>query len=214
MPRWDSREQSCINIVRERLGDQFAASPSYPEVIGDRKIIRYLRGHDYNIDKVCTLMSKFLNWRKESNVNEIRKQIVEEGCDHPLKFPKGEIIIKHIPQLVIAPDAFDRVGSPIVVEQYNFSPSEAIKHFSIADYVLYVTYCLEYRAIILEQLSEEREQAYLQSLTEEQQKSLNTSHCTLPPYGVVATTCIIRDLSKHLYNCMICCIMSDMYICA
>ena len=50
---------------------------------------RFLRGHNQDVDKVCMMMNKFLKWRVDNNVDEIRKNIVEGGFDHPSKLPKG-----------------------------------------------------------------------------------------------------------------------------
>lgn len=195
MPRWSAHEQQCIDHVREKLAKELAESPQFPEVVGDRKIIRFLRGHDYHLEKVCGLMKKFLHWRKDHHVNEYRTNIIENGFDHPKRFPKGELIQTLIPQLVIAPDAMDDHQCPICVDQYNFTPSELIKKMSIEDYVVFVTYCLEYRSLILEQLSEEREQAYLATLTPEQRATIDSKDSELPPYGYLAYTCVIRDLA-------------------
>jgi hypothetical protein len=194
MPRWNQKETECIRIVQERLKHELAASPAYPEVVGERKIIRFLRGHDYVIDKVCELMGKFLQWRIDSKVNDIRKHIVEGGADHPLKFPKGELILSLIPSLVLAPDALDSEGAPICVDQYNFSPNEVLSKITLEDYIVFVTYVLEYRCSIIEQMSEERENKYLQSLTIEQRIEIESFETILPPYGVIVNTCVIRDL--------------------
>lgn len=195
MPRWTPQEHAEIAIVRTRLADLLAASPNFPEVVGDRKIIRFLRGHDHNVDKVCDLYGKFLVWRKECNVDEIRRNIVEGGMDHPLKFPKGEIIQSVMPALIIAPDSQDSYGCPIVVDQYNFSPQTLLDSFTIEDYILYATYCLEYRQIILEQMSEEREEAYLCSLTPLEREEAEKMDSDKPCYGVITQSCVIRDLS-------------------
>lgn len=56
----------------------------------DRKIIRFLRGNAYSVDKVCDLMTKFLAWRDENGVDEIRENILRGGLDHPKKFPLGD----------------------------------------------------------------------------------------------------------------------------
>lgn len=189
MPRWSAKEQADLNEVRTRLKDEIAQSPPYPEVIGDRKIIRFLQGHDYNIDKVCELYGKFLKYRKEMNVNEIRRHIVELGADHPLKFPKGELILSLMPQLVMAPDALDLQQCPLCVEQYNFSPSELFEKITLQDYITYVIYSLEYRQLLLDQLSEEREREFLRTLTDEQKESEDG-----PIYGQLAYSCVIRDL--------------------
>lgn len=196
MPRWSLEEHEEIKIVRERLADLLQASPPFPEVIGDRKIIRFLRGHDHNIDKVCELYGKFLRWRKECDIDHIRSDIVEGGVDHPTKFPRGELIQSLIPALVIAPDAQDCLGCPIVVDQYNFSPSELLSKLSIQEYITYAIYSLEYRQLVLEQLSEEREQDFLNSLNADERARLDLPESNSPPYGVISQSCVIRDLSE------------------
>lgn len=51
----------------------------------------------------------------------------------------------------------DNSGCPICVEQYNFIPSEILKQITIAEYVTFVIYSLEFKSLILEQLSHQRE---------------------------------------------------------
>jgi hypothetical protein len=211
MPRWSSKEQECINTIRSRVSDLLRDAPAYPEVVGDRKIIRFLRGHDYNLDKVTELYRKFLNWRRTNKVDEIRTNIVENGMNHPTKFPKGELILSLIPQLPIAPDALDKTGSPLCVEQYNFSPANVLSKINLQDYILFTTYCLEYRSIILDQLSEEREQQYLASLIDVQRQELESPDTKLPPYGVLVHTCVVRDLSELLKPAYLCFMMIIMF---
>jgi hypothetical protein len=102
MPRWSLEEQRHIAAVRDRLQDLLTASPQYPEVVGDRKIVRFLRGHSYDVEKVVGMMSNFLKWRKEKGVDQIRMNVVEGGADHPLRFPKGELILSLIPQVSLS----------------------------------------------------------------------------------------------------------------
>lgn len=196
MPRWSLEEHKEIEVVRERLADLIAASPPFPEVVGDRKIIRFLRGHDHNIEKVCELYGKFLRWRRDCGIDEIRRDIVERGMDHPTKFPKGDLIQALIPGLVIAPDAQDNMGCPIVVDQYNFSPGELLSKLTIQEYITYATYSLEFRQLVLEQISEEREQEFLTALDDEERARLDFKDSSDPPYGVIAQSCVIRDLSE------------------
>jgi hypothetical protein len=198
MPRWTAQEHEQIAIIRQRLASLLAEAPPYPEVVGDRKIIRFLRGHDHNLEKVIEMYSKFLHWRKEHGVDEIRRNIVEGEADHPLKFPKGQLIMSLLPSLVMAPDAFDNFGCPIVVEQYRFSPSEVLSKVKIEEYVLFVTYSLEYRQIILEQISEQREQEFLNSLSPQERARIEDIHSKAPPYGVIAQSCVIRNLGLLL----------------
>ena len=112
---------------------------------------------------------------------------------------------------MILPEALDKVGSPICVEQYNFVPAEVFKHITIEDYIVFVMYSLEYRSLIVEQLSEQRERAYLASLTPEQRAALESESGndgssgngnSSTPYGVLVNTCVIRDLSKFIVKCL------------
>ena len=158
-------------------------------------MIRFLRGHNFDIDKVSNLMTNFFKWRIDNKVDEIRTNIVERGMDHPLKFPKGELILSLIPQLILVPNAQDKLGSPICVEQYNFTPSEVFKYITIDDYILFVLYSLEFKSLIVEALSEQREQAFLNSLTKAERTELE-SNPNSKPYGVIVNICVVRDLSK------------------
>jgi hypothetical protein len=134
------------------------------------------------------MFAKFLAWRKESNADEARQNIVNRGIDTPLKFPYGKEIIEMCPQIVCAGDAFDRHGNPLALETYNFSPVAVLQQFTLEQYKEFVVYCLQYKTIIIEQLSEKKEREYLQQ------------HNGNPPdteegYGVVLQCTIIRDLT-------------------
>lgn len=67
--------------------------PNFPDVIGDRKLLRFLRGHDHSVEKACEMATNFLVWRDENGVDEIRERIVHGGLDHPRKFPNGEKVL-------------------------------------------------------------------------------------------------------------------------
>jgi hypothetical protein len=207
MPRWNKQERYEIQTIRTRLKEQFESIPDYPEVMGDRKIVRFLRGHNHDLDKVAEMMGNYVKWWKANNVGDIRNSIVEGRCDHPLKFPKGAFILSVVPQLVLAPPsdacvgAVDKLGSPVCVDQYNFSPVEVLQKISIEEYILFVTYCLEYRTLVLEQMSEEKENAYLASLSSDDRgkheriPDADSTAEELPPHGVLVYTFVIRDLT-------------------
>jgi hypothetical protein len=186
MSRWVEKEQNSLSEMRIRLKEKIEDSPPYPDIIGDRKLIRFLRGRNNNIDEACQQYSDFLKWRKDNNVNAIRDAILYEGIDHPYKFPMGEKIIELAPQIVIAPNAFDHIGQPITLETFGFDPNSVFEHVTIEQYLVFLIYSLEFRALILEQISEEREKQYLQENMDESSR--------VEGYGVVVKTCTIRDL--------------------
>jgi hypothetical protein len=80
----------------------------------------------------------------------------------------------------------------LVVEQYSFSPSELFSHVTPKDYLLFLTYSAEYRALVVEQMSHERELEYLA-------KHPSTEELT-EGYGVVLQTFCIRDLKGSTFS--------------
>lgn len=227
--RWTVEESAAIEALRDGIGRKKLASvPPFPEVVGDRKLLRFLRGHSYDIPKCVEMFTRFLNWRKgilctksreiyssydtfcsENGVDEIRQRIVREGMNHPSKFPNGEKILSLVPQIVMAHEVSDKNGCPICIDQYTFSPTAVLEEVSVQEYIQFVIYSLEYRSLILEQLSEEEERKNLLALSSTTYSSppstlvkqpstvssSNGSELPIPPYGVVKYTCVIRDLA-------------------
>ncbi|RYY82992.1 hypothetical protein EON63_12150 [archaeon] len=123
-------------------------------------------------------------------MDEIRDNIVLHGCNHPSKFPKGELINTLIPHIVLDHRAHDKEGCPLCVETYTFSPTQVMEQISIEDYVLYMKYTLEYRSLVLEQMSE---------LKERERKDKEGQGEEGEPYGYIQYTCVIRDLCEYMY---------------
>lgn len=71
------------------------------------------------------------------------------------------------------------------MEQYGFSPKEVFKAVSIDDYLLFLTYALEYRAMVIEQLSYEKEVEYLKANPNPEDG-----------YGVILLDFTIRDFKN------------------
>ncbi len=190
--RWSLAETTEIEIIRKRLGSLLTDRPQYPDVVGDRKIVRYLRGHEHDLDKVEAMMRKTLQWRDENQIDTVvRHNILHNGYDHPSKFPKGDVLTKLIPGIILHHAACDKSGSPICVDTYNFSPGEVLRHVTQEEYIHFMIYVLEYRSLILEQMSEEREKQALAKLA----KMDAASGDATAPYGVMLQTCVVRDLS-------------------
>jgi hypothetical protein len=159
-------------------------------VTGDRCLIRFLRAKKHNVSLAANQYSSYLDWRVLRNVDWIRHSIATK-LNSPLLFPKGEAIIKYTKMIVMSPHATDKFGRPLLMESYDFSPSEMFKEVSLDDYMLFFLYCMEYRSMILEQLSEKKEREYI---------NLHPSNRD-DGYGVVLMNFSIRDLTgvtKHI----------------
>lgn len=157
MGRWSAEEEKLIKVVREKCARELSNVMPFPEVVGDRRIIRFIRakyGNANGLDESIKLYRDFLIWRRDNNIDAIRNKIVYEGYNNPLAFPHGQVILDLLPTIVITPDAVDKKRQPIVLELYGQNPALLLEKVSISEYMNFLVYCLEFRAIILEQLSD------------------------------------------------------------
>ena len=155
-------------------------------MVGDRVILRFLRAKNMHIDSACKLYRDFLRWRVQNEVDYIRMDILYGGKHSPLDFPYGQAILSIAPQIIITRHARDVHGQPLVTESYNFSPKDVLKAVTVEQYLLFLLYTLEYRSLVLEQLSHEMEQEYLQKHPKEEDRE--------DGYGVVLMDITIRDM--------------------
>lgn len=182
--RWSDEETQLLASMREQLGDKLTSRRQLPDVVGDRRLLRFLRGHGKNVDKACEMFSKFLAWRDENKVDEIRDAILRDPCVD--RFPHAEKILALVNQIVVAHDAPDNFGNLMCFENFSFDPDAVMKSVSKEEYVEFMTYTLEYRAMVLDQLSEEREEKTLRACNYRPQLGSK-------PYGVMLQVTCIRD---------------------
>ena len=78
----------------------------------------------------------------------------------------------------------------IALECYDFSPKDVLDAITIQDYLVFLTYTLEYRALVMEQMSHQQEQQYLMSHPDPANR--------VDGYGVVLLDFTIRDLKGML----------------
>ena len=179
MGRWSVEEDKALIQLKKLLSSELQDYPNYVDVIGDRKLIRFLRGFNLDIDKTYKAYQGFLKWRKDNNVNEIRNLILYGGYNNPNVFPKGELILKLMPQIVLAPYHFDNYKQPITFDIFDFDPNIVLQSITVSDYMLFLTYCVEYRSLYIEQISEEREKLFLSNnphiLTNNTNSNTNTA---------------------------------------
>jgi hypothetical protein len=182
--RWSDEDTALLSAMREQLGDKLSKRRQLPDVVGDRRLLRFLRGHGRNVNKACEVFTKFLTWRDENNVDDVRDYILQNPCVDD--FPHANKILSFVSQIVIAHDALDYNGHPICFENYSFDVEAVIKGVSKEEYLEFMTYTLEYRSMVLEQMSELREQEYLKKCNYEPPK-------TPDGYGIMLQVATIRD---------------------
>ena len=73
--RWSAEEERQLRAMREELRDDLAAVPQYPDVVGDRRLLRFLRARALDLDKAVLLYRRFLDFRREFQVDAIHERI-------------------------------------------------------------------------------------------------------------------------------------------
>jgi hypothetical protein len=186
MSRWIPRERDGLAKMKEILQEDLKSIPPYPDVVGDRRLIRFLRGRQCDVDAAVKQYREFLHWWKTNNVEEIRNNILFGGMDSPFKFPHGKTMIDLVPQIVIAAHARSYAGHVIILDCMGFDPNALFDNIKQEDLLTYVIYTLEYRSLILEQIGHEDEQEYLRKYPDVADRK--------DGYGTIPYLCSIRDL--------------------
>lgn len=187
--RWTADELDLLESVREALKEKFLRSAPYPEVVGDRKLIRFIRGHNHKLPKIIEMVEKFLDWRFENNVDDIRREIVEKKLV-PSQFPGADVVFKNVDIMVASPPSLeeeDYVGTHTVSGEPYMSPS-VFSELDVEDYIRFRIYCLEYVALVLEQVSDSKEKHILASLKEGEDKP--------EAYGFLEKLNVVRDMTS------------------
>jgi len=190
MSRWTEQERQALGELRERCKARLAKRLPLPEVIGDRRLLRFIRGHNFKMDKIVEKFTSFLDFRDANKVDDIRNEILYKPLSSPLDFPAGKKILNLIPQIVLAHDALDKNGNPMSIEEFGFNPELVMKSVTKEEFLRFIIYTLEYRVLVLEQLSDEKEKAYLAQFPD------GNAPADAPPYGVILQCCTIRDFGK------------------
>lgn len=164
--RWSPVDTEALSKLRRALYNDTNANniallnsqPQYPEVIGDRRLLRYIKAAKYDINTAKENYLNTLKFRKQYNVNAIRNDIVFGGKNCPNNFPNGSKILSYFKTIILSADHRDVDGNPISYEDFSSSPSTLIANVTKEEYIIFTIYCLEYKSLILEQVSDETEQ--------------------------------------------------------
>ena len=75
--RWSAEEERKLRRMKELLQGDLAGVPQYPDVTGDRRLLRFLRARTLHVDKAVDLFRRFLAFRREHEVDAIHERICE-----------------------------------------------------------------------------------------------------------------------------------------
>ncbi|CAM9781453.1 unnamed protein product [Choristocarpus tenellus] len=142
--------------MKELLKEDLKRAPPFPEVVGSRRMLRFLRGHKYDVAKAASMMKAMLQWREENGVDQIREDIVKNKKFNPRQFPQGDTITKLFPVIVANPLCVSHEGLPLGYESYGFSPRKATGG-NLNFFIHFHIYCQEFKQLCLDSLSDARE---------------------------------------------------------
>lgn len=196
--RWSLFETQCLKKLRAhpKLKEKLLNRPQYTDVVGDRRMLRFLRGHRHDIDKAAEKVRAFLEFRDKEKVDDIRNEILFTPLTSAMQFPHGKQILQATKHDILAPTCTDADGNPVATEYYEFDTNKFFAEISKEDYLHFMLYALEYRNLVLEQMSHNKEKENIHALRERGSTGAkNEDGESTETYGVILRINIIRDFS-------------------
>ena len=128
---------------------------AFEEVIGDYRLIRYLRAFQYNVDEASERWLKFIDWRIEKGVDKIRQEIVANNWT-PAELPHSRTMtsIWNIRMYW----SRDKEGNPIVNDCLGtLDPTAVLEAFEndTDAIVTWWIHVMEHKQLLLDRLSRE-----------------------------------------------------------
>ena len=103
-PLATAAEASQIVAMREQLkGDlDGAACSAWPDITGDVRFLRFLRGYDHSVEQAVVAVRDMLRIRALYGCDELHAEWADKGCTDDIRWPHQDAIDKHIPGLATA----------------------------------------------------------------------------------------------------------------
>nr|CDJ82816.1 Cellular retinaldehyde-binding triple function domain containing protein [Haemonchus contortus] len=143
-------EQETIDVLRSRLNECMKKIPD--DLDTDLNLVRWIRGHQGNLDKICTNFTQYVSSRKAAGFL---------GRDLPERYFEMPQIKPFLPFI-----ASSRLADTVWSEEHNAfmfverawaQPKEFIKTFKASDYLIH---CFGYSELLLQlMLERERKQS-------------------------------------------------------
>jgi hypothetical protein len=145
-----------VSALRMSLEEELKDS-KFPELVGDVRLLRFLRGHKQNVAVAATKFRDMIAQRKALHLDEIRTAIVEKNLG-PDDFPGFAKLIQHIPFLH-AYDLMDATNDHVFYfEMSGYADFKSlVEQLTDDEWTQYFLYEMEYRAMKLDQLSRKNE---------------------------------------------------------
>ena len=125
------------------------------DILTDIRLFRYLRGCKFDMRQTIIKLKNTLKWRREEDIEDISLFLCNLDKDET-SFPYNNICSKIWPSTILH-GKYDRTGQPILIERFGKCDlSYFNKNISSDDILEWVIHRLEYRQLILSNISRER----------------------------------------------------------
>ncbi|KAH7492484.1 Sec14 cytosolic factor [Phytophthora ramorum] len=151
-------EKNQLHALRMSLEEELKVErhAKFAELVGDVRLLRFLRGHKMNVSVAATKYREMLALRQKLNLDDIRDDIVSNSMS-PDEFPHFQKIIPHLPFL----DTYDLFSSEGHVFYFEMTGYADVHNLLIdlteEEWQTFFLYSMEYRALKLDQLSRQTE---------------------------------------------------------
>lgn len=115
--QFEAESQALVEIKTDLASELRQAKP-YEEMVGDIRLLRFLRGYNLNVPLAAKHYRAFLQWRTQVGMDAIRDEIVAKNWS-TVDFPGYKELVKYIP-FVNMYDVCDRDGNIICYERSGY----------------------------------------------------------------------------------------------
>ncbi|KAL3666071.1 hypothetical protein V7S43_008862 [Phytophthora oleae] len=152
-------EKNQLHALRLSLEEELKTErhAKYVELVGDVRLLRFLRGYKMNVSVAATKYREMLALRQKLKLDDIRDDIASNNMV-PDEFPHFQKIIPHLPFL----DTYDifsaHDGHVFYFEMTGYADlQKLLTDVTEEEWQTFFLYSMEYRAMKLDQLSRQNE---------------------------------------------------------
>mmetsp|Transcript_43064 Transcript_43064/g.58807 ORF Transcript_43064/g.58807 Transcript_43064/m.58807 type:complete len:429 (-) Transcript_43064:77-1363(-) len=150
-------QKEVLSVVKTELEADIAAAPKLEHVVGDRKLIRYMRRTKFDLRKTCTLFREMLAWRQEYGTDEIYEKLSKMETLDASQFPHAEKIQPFYP--ILFTSNLSRDGHPLLIELLGkLDPAALMQAVTLDELLAFHVHCVEAIALILDRKAIEKEE--------------------------------------------------------
>lgn len=147
-------QMKALEMMRTECALELDQIESHEDITSDRRLLRFLRGHKFDMATACQMYKNMLQWRQEQNIDAIREEIISKNLE-PKDFPHHGRVVRFLP--LHQHHGYDLEGRPVQIKLVGrIDTKKLLSSFQEEEFLRYHIYGMEYSSLLLDQLSKER----------------------------------------------------------